>query len=162
VQDANGQWVPAFPHARYLITAAELEGFAERDEDDVARTSLNPLADAGVLEVVELDHRVTPEIRLMPTTGHTPGHVSVLIESDGAVGLITGDATHSPIQLAHPELAAARVDHDSAESTRTRRELISRFVDTDALVLGTHFAPPTCGVLRSSDGGAVRLDPPPD
>jgi glyoxylase-like metal-dependent hydrolase (beta-lactamase superfamily II) len=161
VQDACGTWVPAFTNARYLITAAELEGFSERDEDDVAETSLTPLADAGVLDEVRLDHRITPEIRLLPTTGHTPGHVSVVVESGGAGALITGDATHSPIQFAHPELATRRVDHDSFESTRTRRELISRFVDTDVLVLGTHFAPPTSGVLRSSDTGAARLGPNP-
>ena len=159
VRDAAGAWVPAFPNSRYLITEAELDGFDDRDEGDVAPTSLTPLAEAGVLDRVGLDHRITPEVRLLPTTGHTPGHVSVLIESNGAVGLITGDATHSPIQFTHPELAAARVDHDAAASTATRRGLVSRFVDTDTLILGTHFAPPTAGVLCGGADGAPRLSP---
>ncbi len=50
----------------------------------------------------------------------------------------------------------SRVGHDSAQSTATRRDLIRHFADT--LVLGTHFAPPTAGVLRSNGMGAARLD----
>lgn len=159
VRDDTGEWVPAFPNARYLVTVAELDGFAERDEDGLAETSLTPLATADVLQEVELDHRITHEVRFLPTTGHTPGHVSVVVESGDATALITGDATHSPIQFAYPEIAASRVDHDAARSTRTRRELIDRFLDTDALVLGTHFAPPTAGVLRSTETGVARLAP---
>lgn len=160
VRDETGAWVPAFPNARYLITGAELDGFDERDESDTAETSLAPLFTANVVDAVTLDHRITPEVRLLPTTGHTPGHVSVVIESCGAAALITGDATHSPIQFAHPELAAGRVDHDSAKSTHTRRGLIDRYIDSDTLVLGTHFAPPTAGVLRSGNGVAACFVPP--
>jgi glyoxylase-like metal-dependent hydrolase (beta-lactamase superfamily II) len=158
VQDATGTWVPAFPNARYLVTEAELTGFHERDEGGIAATSLTPLAEAGVLEPVGLDHRITSEVRFLATLGHTPGHVSVIVESGGSTAVITGDATHSPIQFAHPEIAANRVDHDSEQSTATRRDLIARYRDTGTLVLGTHFAPPTAGVLVSSDTGAARLD----
>ena len=35
----------------------------------------------------------------------TPGHVSVLIESEGERAVITGDMTHHPCQLAHPAAA---------------------------------------------------------
>lgn len=157
VPDGRGGRRPAFPNARYVVTVGELDGFADRDEDGVAPTSLDPLVAAGVLDRVESDRRITPEVRLLPTPGHTPGHVSVLIESGGETGLITGDAAHSPIQFTHPELAAGRVDHDSAASTRTRRELIARYADAGTLVLGTHFAPPTAGRLVT-DGGAVRFE----
>lgn len=156
VRDDSGHWVPAFPNARFLMTSAELDHFADRDEDGVAASSLDPLAAAGVLDAVAPDHRITPEVRLLPTPGHTRGHVSVLIRSGEASGLITGDAFHSPIQIAYPELAAGRVDHDSDESTRTRRELLERFTDGDTLILGTHFASPTAGRLVTVDG-TVRL-----
>jgi glyoxylase-like metal-dependent hydrolase (beta-lactamase superfamily II) len=158
VRDRVGRWVPAFPMASYLVTADELDGFAARDEGGLAETSLTPLIDAGVLVEVEVDHPITPEVRLLPTTGHTPGHVSVVIESQGAAALITGDAAHSPIQFAHPELAASRVDHNSIRSTSTRHELLARLVDSDTLVLGTHFAPPTGGRLRTTGNGGIRLD----
>ncbi len=160
VLDASGERVPAFPDARYLVTADEIEGFADRDEDAVAESSIDPVVAAGLLDPVDVDHRISPEVRLVLTPGHTPGHVSVLVESDGASALITGDATHSPIQFAYPELATERVDHDSERSRQTRRDLIARYADTDMLILGTHFAPPTAGVLRSNGPGRARLVPP--
>ena len=159
VQDADGAWRPAFPNARYLVTADELDGFV--DEHDVAATSITPLVDAGVLDRVAMDHRITPDVRLVATPGHTAGHVSVLIESGGRSALITGDATHSPIQFTHPELAAERVDHDSDRSRQTRRDLIETYADTDTLILGTHFAPPTAGVLRTIEPGRAALVTPP-
>lgn len=160
IRDRGGRWVPAFPNAQYLITDEELDGFDERDPEHMADAGITPLADAGLLVAVELDHRITPEVRLLSTPGHSRGHVSVLIESGGATGLVTGDAAHTPIQFAYPELAASRVDHDSERSTQTRRDLVERFIDTDALIFGSHFAPPTAGVLRTgSDGGTIFGQP---
>ena len=66
------------------------------------------MLDAGLAEFVDLDYRVSPEIRLTPTTGHTPGHVSVMIESEGERAVITGDMVHHPSQLAHLDWAAVR------------------------------------------------------
>jgi glyoxylase-like metal-dependent hydrolase (beta-lactamase superfamily II) len=154
IDDGRGL-APTFPNARYLVTQAELDDLGGDDHDDLAAVSVQPLVDAGVLDAVDTDHRITPEVGLVPTPGHTPGHVSVLIESGGGTALITGDAAHSPIQFAHPELGAARFDADHELSTATRRRLIERFVDTDTLLLGTHFAPPTAGHLRTIDGGVT-------
>jgi glyoxylase-like metal-dependent hydrolase (beta-lactamase superfamily II) len=159
IPDGSGGRVPAFPSARYLLSNVELAGLDEI-EHDLADASIRPLLAAGLIDGVAVDHRLTGEVRLVSTPGHTRGHVSVLIESEGASALITGDATHSPIQFAHPELPAGRVDHDSDESTRTRRALIERYLDSDTLVLGTHFAPPTAGVLRSNPAGAARFVDP--
>lgn len=161
----DGRLVPTFPNARYLITRPEIEEMERDDHMAVNDPSVRPLAEAGVLDVIDIGvgdevkgdrpggHAITDEVRLIPTPGHTPGHVSVLIESGDHRGLITGDAFHSPIQFAHPELAAWRFDSDPARSTATRISLIDRFADTDALVLGTHFAPPTAGRLRRRPGG---------
>jgi len=80
-----------------------------------------------------------------------------LIESNSASALITGDMTHTPLQFAMPELAASAFDTDSVMSSQTRRDIIDRFADTDTLVLGTHFAPPTAGHLHRSPTGA-RFD----
>ena len=75
----------------------------------------------------------------------------IWVESDGETALITGDATHSPLQFAYPELSSQRFDDDTEQSTATRRDLVERLVDTDTLVLGTPFAPPTAGHVRSTD-----------
>ncbi len=79
----------------------------------------------------------------------------MLIESKGESALITGDMTHTPLQFALPDLAASAFDTDSAASTQTRLDIIERFTDTDTQLLGTHFAPPTSGVLRRSGDTVV-------
>jgi glyoxylase-like metal-dependent hydrolase (beta-lactamase superfamily II) len=150
----DGVSVPTFPNARYLFGRAELD-FLDTDDDshEVREPSVAPLLEAGLVDVIDTDHRITDEVRTIPTPGHTPGHVSVVIESAGATALITGDTCHSPIQLTHPELASTRFDWDPAMSTETRRLLVARYADTDTLIIGTHFAPPTAGRLRSASTG---------
>jgi len=92
----DGRWIPTFPKARYLIGKREFEHWShEGDEEQqvIMGDSVRPIFDAGLAELVEMDHRVSPEIRLRPTPGHTPGHVSVVIESEGQSAVITGDIT---------------------------------------------------------------------
>src|SRR5579863_9875046 len=96
----DGKWVPTFPNARYLIGRREYEHWNSEDDAEqqaILNDSIRPIIDTGLAELVELDHVVSPEIRLTPTTGHTPGHVSVLIESEGERAMITGDIMHHPV-----------------------------------------------------------------
>src|SRR6185436_17905441 len=63
----DGKWVPTFPKARYLIGKTEFEHWsAEGDEEQQAilGDSVKPIFDAGLAELVALDHRVSPEVRL--------------------------------------------------------------------------------------------------
>ena len=154
----DGNWVPTFPKARYLIGRQEYE-FWNAHEDVEQQTilgdSVRPIFDAGLAELVELDHVISPEIRLTPSTGHTPGHVSVLITSEGQRAAITGDMTHHPCQLAHPDWTP-QFDTDPAASVATRRRLFAEWADQPILVIGTHFPAPTAGqVVR--DGEAFKL-----
>lgn len=150
-REIDGQLVPTFPNARYLFGRTELDHLAVDDHMAIRDPSVQPVLDAGLVDVVETDHRLTSEVRLIPTPGHTPGHVSVLIESAGERALITGDAVHNPLQLAVPDLAAANFDWDSAMSSQTRRDLVDAHAEQPTLVLGTHFAPPTAGHIRRAD-----------
>ncbi len=150
----DGVRVPTFPNARYLFAQSELDHLAGDDPDDLASSDVRPLIEAGLVDLIEPDHRLTGEVRCVPTHGHTPGHVSVEISSGGQRAVITGDATHSPIQFRYPEMAARRVDWDSERSTATRRKMIANYADNGVLVMGTHFAPPTAGHLRLGPEGA--------
>ena len=147
----DGVTEPTFRNARYLFAKAEIEHTRTDDHMEVLAPSIDPIIDAGLADLVETDHVITPDVRLLPTPGHTPGHVSVLIESGDESALITGDMTHTPLQFALPDLAASAFDHDSDQSIATRRAIVERFADTSTLVLGTHFAPPTAGRLVRSD-----------
>jgi glyoxylase-like metal-dependent hydrolase (beta-lactamase superfamily II) len=156
LRSVGDQQVPTFANARYLFARTEVEHTRTDDHMAVLEPSIDPLFDAGLADLIETDHVLTDEVRLIPTPGHTPGHVSVFIESEQETALITGDMTHTPLQFAVPELAASAFDTDSAQSTQTRQDIIERFADSDTLVLGTHFAPPTAGHLRR-DGDTVRF-----
>ncbi len=154
VDDAR---VPTFPNARYLFARAEMAHLEVDDHMGVRAPSVQPLLDAGLVDLVDTDHRITPEVRLLPTPGHTPGHVSVMIESGGNVALITGDMAHSPLQFAIPELAATAFDWDPAQSSETRRTIVAAHANAPTTVLGTHFAPPTAGRIRR-DGDRIWFE----
>jgi len=154
----HGTWVPTFPKARYLIGRREYD-FMRTVEDDEQQAmlgdSIKPIFDAGLVELVEMDHVISPEVRLTPSIGHTPGHVSVIIESEGERAVITGDMAHHPCQLAHPDWSLG--DHDKTAAALTRSRLFAEWADQTILVIGTHFAAPTAGhVLR--DGAAFRFE----
>ena len=82
--------------------------------------SVKPIFDAALLQLVDLDHVISPEIHLTPSIGHTPGHLSVLIEPEGAQALITGDMTHHPCQMAHPGWSLGDSNPEAAALTRSR------------------------------------------
>jgi glyoxylase-like metal-dependent hydrolase (beta-lactamase superfamily II) len=157
----DGAWVPTFPNARYLIGKAEFE-YWKSEEDALTdhskspfHDSVRPVFEAGLVELVETDHRVCDEISLEPTLGHTPGHVSVRIRSQGEEALITGDFLHHPCQLARPDWASS-ADYDPDAGMATRRRVFTALSDTPVLMIGTHFAAPTAGRVVK-DGDAWRL-----
>jgi len=151
----NGKWVPTFPKARYLIGREELDHWRAEGDDAqqiILGDAIQPIFDAGLAELVEVDHRLSPEVWLEPTPGHTPGHVSVMIESAGERAMISGDFLHHPCQIAHPEWPSGS-DIDPDLAVATRRSALERVTDRPVLFIGTHFAAPTAGYIRS-DGGS--------
>ena len=154
----DGQWVPTFPNARYLIGRVDHEHWSSQgDETDrqILADSVQPIFDAGLAEHVEMDHRISPEVRLIPTPGHTPGHVSVMIESRGERALITGDALHHPCQMAHPGWRPS-VDVDPTGAEAMTRKMLGDAEAEGLLFIGTHFAGPTAGRVVK-DGEVWRL-----
>ena len=155
----GGRWVPTFPKARYLIGAKELEHWSAApggEHPQILADSVQPILDAGLAELVEMDHRISPEIRLIPSPGHTPGHVCVMIESEGQTAVITGDMTHHPFQLAHPDWSPL-FDSDPKGAASMRAHLFAEWADASILVIGTHYAAPTAGRVRR-DGDAFRFE----
>jgi glyoxylase-like metal-dependent hydrolase (beta-lactamase superfamily II) len=147
----DGKWQPTFKNARYLVAETEWKYWdaigGDNEYGPVMEDSILPVVDAGLMDYIDCDYQVCPEVRLKPTPGHTPGHVSVHISSGGQEALITGDCIHHPCQLTHPEWCAA-ADADSPRGQSTREKLFAEYVDTDVLIIGTHFAGPTAGYIR--------------
>jgi glyoxylase-like metal-dependent hydrolase (beta-lactamase superfamily II) len=146
----GGQWVPTFANARYLFGRTEYEHWRDHSREGahaaVFNDSVKPIMDAGKADLIASDAKVTDEITMIPTPGHSPGHMSLHIRSDGNEGLLTGDVAHHPCQMSHLDWSST-ADSDPTQSPATRRELFSRFADTPTLVIGGHF-----------DAGHIKLD----
>jgi glyoxylase-like metal-dependent hydrolase (beta-lactamase superfamily II) len=156
---AEGRWVPTFPKARYLMGRVEYRHWKSQSErEDMAAVladSVTPVVEAGLVDLIETDHRICDEISLIPTPGHTPGHVSLRIAAGGEEALISGDFMHHPCQIAHPDWSST-ADSDPAAARQTRELMLTRLADTPILVIGTHFAGRTAGHIVS-DGSVFRL-----
>ena len=160
-QLVDGKYVPTFPNASYLMGKQDLEFWGNVDEVTnvdfmkIQRTvfdeCLKPILDAGLARPVEAPAPVCEGVSLIPTPGHTPGHCSVLLESKGQTGLITGDFIHHPIQF-HDATLVSPFDIDSEQAIETRRKIFGEYADTPTLIIGTHFAGPTAGTLISENG----------
>ncbi len=149
----DGAWVPTFPNAQYLFHTTEYEHWLRHEQYDAGLAeSIEPVIAAGLHRFVDGDHRITPEVRLVPTPGHTPGHVSVRIESAGQAAVITGDMIHHPVQVVRHRWASVP-DFDAVTSVATREATYPELADDDVLVLGTHFIAPTAGHIRRHGDG---------
>ncbi|MET9173506.1 MBL fold metallo-hydrolase [Streptomyces misionensis] len=165
-REVNGEWVPTFPNARYLVSRTEREFWAGQDMEEARRQmfrdSVVPVEEAGLLDLVDIPVEgagIASGLRLLPTPGHTPGHIAVELSDGGHRAVITGDCIHHPLQFAHPAVGAC-VDIDPEGSERSRRALLGSLAGTDTLLLGTHFPPPTAGRVVPHEG-AYRLTPVP-
>jgi len=139
----DGKWAPTFPKARYVFGKTEYEYWRDHSHEEtdklaVFNDSVKPVADAGRADLVASDARLADEITLIPTPGHSPGHMSIHIKSDGHEALLTGDVAHHPCQMAHLDWSST-VDSDASQAVQTRRELFARFADRPVLVIGGHF-----------------------
>ena len=136
----DGQWVPTFPRARYLFARKEWAHWSTRDGDEygpIIADSVRPVVEAGRADLVEGDHRISEELALEPTPGHTPGHV-----------VITGDLMHHPVQCGEPDWNSNFCD-DQAMARATRRAFCARYADGEVTILGTHLGAPTAGRIVS-------------
>ncbi len=157
----DGRWLPTFPNARYLIAQQEWIYWDSHEDDaqygSVLADSVRPVIEAGLVDFVAMDHRLCDEVWLEPTPGHTAGHVSVHIRSNGVEALITGDCIHHPCQIARTDWCST-ADLDQAQGRRTREALLAKYAESDVLVIGTHFATPTAGRVKRARNGAFRFE----
>ncbi|MDE1172502.1 MAG: MBL fold metallo-hydrolase [Parvibaculaceae bacterium] len=156
----DGAWVPTFANARYLFGRTEWDHWNKERHDqidgDVLGDSVMPVVEAGLVDLVETNHSLTDEVRLIPTPGHTPGHVSVEIESRGFRAVITGDVMHHPLQCGAPD-QASNFDSDREAARGMRHRFLDTYADQPVAVFGTHFAHPTAGWIKR-DGQVWRFE----
>ena len=145
----DGQWVPTFPKARYLMQRAEYDRWG-RDRhlhkpfamnDGVFERSVEPVVAAGLAELVTGTHRFGAGLAVEAAPGHTVGHQLLHVESAGRQALFTGDCFHHPLQLVAPEIPFGEAE-DQPGVEAMRRELLVRAAREDALLVAAHLPAP--------------------
>ena len=143
-----------FPHAIVHLQQRELEYWTTAASDDnpmspFVRSRIDPLRAAGRISTFDDQLQVSPNITAIPTPGHTPGHASVVVESDGVSALLLGDVAHHPVHIEHHDWLP-RIDMDPQESIRSRARMAALAADTNAIVTAPHMPIMTLGRVRRS------------
>lgn len=152
---AEGSWIPTFPRARYLMGRVEFDywkGVREPALAAIFDDSVRPVAEAGLVDLIDPGHDVCSEFSILSTPGHSPGHFSIHVRSRGEEALLIGDVAHHPCQLVHLDWCST-IDSDPKQAIQTRHELFSRFAGTQVRILGGHFTGGT--IVR--DGDVFRI-----
>jgi glyoxylase-like metal-dependent hydrolase (beta-lactamase superfamily II) len=151
----NGRWVPTFPNARYVFASAEFDYWTAQNAKAAVPAfvdSVLPIVEAKRQEVVANDHQIGDHARILPTPGHTPGHVAFTFGRAKDDAVFSGDLMHSPLQTRYPEMSV-KFDVDQAEAAKTRRGFLERYCDTDTLCCTAHFPSPSVGKIRRMGNG---------
>jgi glyoxylase-like metal-dependent hydrolase (beta-lactamase superfamily II) len=149
------KFVPTFPKARYWMSAKDWEACHQPDLQPTrfvnAPSCVWPLAELGLVELMQGEHKLTRDLTALPTPGHTPGHMSILVTSQGQRALVLGDAAHSPVQVLEPDWVS-RADMDPEVTRQTRKALLDRLEREDILVAAGHFHAPGYGKIVRLNG----------
>jgi len=151
----NGRWVPTFPNARYVFDQREYQHWTAQNakaEVPPFTDSVLPVVEAGRADIVTDDFTIGDHVRILPTPGHTPGHVAFALGKGRDEAVFAGDLMHSPLQLRHPELSP-KFDVDPVQAATTRRQFLERYCDSDTLCCPAHFPSPSVGRIRRRGDG---------
>jgi glyoxylase-like metal-dependent hydrolase (beta-lactamase superfamily II) len=160
----NGEWAPTFPNARYLFSRAEYEfwnpdggeGGARPVNKNAFEDSVEPIARAGQAVLFDDAYEIDANLRLELAPGHTPGSAVVSLSSAGDSAVFVGDILHSPVQVLEPGANSCFCE-DPAAARATRRRVLSRAADEQALVFPAHLrGAGAAEVERSGSKFAIR------
>jgi glyoxylase-like metal-dependent hydrolase (beta-lactamase superfamily II) len=162
--DARGR--PAFPNARHVLAESEWD-FWMTGRADVSPLPLPKELKSGIRDTAQRclhairfqvepaggECEIVPGVHVLPAPGHTPGHLAILIESEGERLLNLADAAAHPLHLEEPGWPSG-FDLAPGPAAATRRELAERAVAEGMHVMAFHFPFPSVGrIARRSEGG---------
>ena len=145
----NGQWVPTFPNAKYIMSREDYEQLEELDEFCYNENVL-PVVETGQAVIVDSNFVMNDNFWFEPTPGHTAGHVAVGMASKGNEAVMSGDLMHCPIQCAYPDWTAASDDNPPV-AVITRQNFLTDNCDRNRLVMTAHFPEPSIGRIVKTD-----------
>ena len=160
----DGQWVPTFPNARYVMPLADFEfwnpanGHSSRLGDAsriVFEDSVAPVYQAGLVDLWDTHQHIDDNLRLDPAPGHTPGSSVLTLKSGSDRAVFVGDLLHTALQLSEPDVNSCFCE-DPTEARATRRRVLGNAADTNTLVFPAHLGGHGAAEIRhDGDGFAV-------
>ena len=158
LQSQGDKYVPTFPNARYRLSAKDWEACHSPELQPVrfvnSRECVWPLEGLGLVDLMDGETVLTSEVTAIPTPGHTPGHMCILISSQGEQCLILGDLIHSPAQFNEVDWAS-RADLDAEQARSTRRAVVDRLEREQMRVAAVHMPAPGFGNIVRLDGQRI-------
>ena len=154
----DGRWVPTFPNAKYVFSQGEHDYWnpelnaATQAFGQVFRDSVLPIIEAGQAVIVDHDFELDDQIQIVPTPGHSPGHLSIRLTSAGETGIFSGDVIHQPLQAYYPEWNS-RYCINPELARQTRKNLLGHCADTGTTLFPAHFCFPHAGRIRQDGKG---------
>jgi glyoxylase-like metal-dependent hydrolase (beta-lactamase superfamily II) len=154
--------VPCYPNARHVLSRLEWAFWLEEEHTTPGRiylarcaaAQLSVVRDAGLLELVDGETEIARGVHMLPSPGHTPGHMSVAIETGLSEILATGDAVLHEWSFAHPDWTSV-TEIDQERAAATRRETLRRAARNASLLHGFHL--PALGYVEvAGDAFAFR------
>ncbi|THD81593.1 MBL fold metallo-hydrolase [Aliigemmobacter aestuarii] len=139
-----------FANARYVTGAIEHNHWSGTDNEGFAKNVV-PMNDRFTF--LDDGGSVTGGITAMAAFGHTPGHMTYMLESDGQRLALIADATnHYVWSLAHPDWEV-RFDMDKAAAAATRRSLLGMLAADRVPFIGYHMPFPAMGFVETRGEG---------
>jgi glyoxylase-like metal-dependent hydrolase (beta-lactamase superfamily II) len=134
----DGTWERFFPNAPILMSQAELDAM---DAGLVTLEHVMPQlrAQGAVQAVTDASARLTDDVSIEHTGGHSPGHQIVRVSSDGEHAVIVGHLAVSALHLATGECPAEHVDSHVANTE------LEKLLAEDAVLIGPLWPAPGAG-----------------
>ena len=140
---------PTFPKARYLVPRSDWDYWTQPSVLQSAEhitSQVLPLKDLNVMDLIDGEYRITDELTTVPTPGHTPGHISIAIASQGERGYVLGDVAHNLAQAHYTDWNPI-YDVDPELARKTRHAVLDQLEVEGILVYAGHFPDPGFGHL---------------
>ena len=119
----------------------------------MSRDAAAPYLASGQWQTFTEDRELVPGVRSLDTHGHTPGHRSYLIESQGEKLVILGDLVHNhAVQFARPE-TSIEFDIDPKQAIVARKNTFALAARERLWVAGMHLPFPGLGHIRKEGKG---------
>ncbi len=145
----NGD-APTYPNARYVTGSAEFDAW-DMSGNDTFEAQMRPLAEQT--KMVDAGADVAGGITSVEAFGHTPGHMTYMLESGGKQLLLGADfANHYVWSLAYPDWEV-KFDRDKEKAAQTRRKLLDMLAADNIPLIGYHMPWPALGFVETAGDG---------